>query len=352
MSFVKKAIKKVFNVVKKVVKSKVFMIIAIAALIFFTAGVAAGGFAAFAGVNGIGSFFVAVGQTMATGAAAMASGVGLTGVSSSLAAHGGAAATAAGLAGAPGVIAAGASSTLIGASGAVASAAPGSITAAGLGEAAIAGTTVGSAAVPLASPIAAGVTSGVGTTAGITGTGVAVAAGESGVGTVIGDLMGKKVLGDVSLGQVVTNGVVAGVANVIKSKQDRREFPNGYVAGGLARGGGSEAPPPYTFTFGEAVGSDPGNLQAQQAAEDPTVAAQLAQEIGGPVETTPAQQPGGIAGIIENRGPVNIPDQTQGGLVRATAPRQVAQDPRQQVVGISGSPFQDRPRDIRSLVGV
>ena len=71
MSFIKKAVKKVFKVVKKivkkVVKSKWFKIAAIAALTFFTAGVATVGFAAFSGVTTIGGFFGAVGSTMASG---------------------------------------------------------------------------------------------------------------------------------------------------------------------------------------------------------------------------------------------------------------------------------------------
>lgn len=97
MSFVKKAVKKVFKFVKKVVKSKIFKWVAIAAVVFFTAGVAAGGFASFAGVTGIPSFFVAVGQTIATGAASIASGLGFKGLSGSLASKGGAAAVKAGL---------------------------------------------------------------------------------------------------------------------------------------------------------------------------------------------------------------------------------------------------------------
>ena len=78
MSFVKKAVKKVFKFAKKVVKKTgsflkrawnnkwVRMAIIIAASVF-TAGLASGGFAAFSGVNSIGGFFGAVGQTMATG---------------------------------------------------------------------------------------------------------------------------------------------------------------------------------------------------------------------------------------------------------------------------------------------
>lgn len=76
MSFVKKAVKKVFKVVKKVVKSKAFKIAAIVGLSLFTAGIAAGGFAGFsaamsaasaAGASGLGSFFSAVGTTTALG---------------------------------------------------------------------------------------------------------------------------------------------------------------------------------------------------------------------------------------------------------------------------------------------
>jgi hypothetical protein len=165
--------------------------------------------------------------------------------------------------------------------------------------------------------------------------------------------MGKKVLGDVSLGQVVTNGVVAGIANVIKSKNSKKDFPNGFVAGGLARGGSSEAPNPYTFEFGEAADSDTAGEPLQQTVEDPTVAAQLAQEIGGPVEAPKFQAPpqGGIAGLLAARGdipgvgqqgppPINGAPQppARGGLVPANA-------------GIAGSPFQDRPANISQLVG-
>lgn len=71
MSFVVKAVKKVFKkvkkFVKKVVRSDWFKVVAVAALTVFTAGVAAGGWGAFTGVNSIGSFFGAVGSTMANG---------------------------------------------------------------------------------------------------------------------------------------------------------------------------------------------------------------------------------------------------------------------------------------------
>ena len=68
MSFIKKAVKKIFKVVKKIVKSKIFKIVAIAALSFFTAGIASGlGFSAFSGVSTIGGFFGAVGSTISAG---------------------------------------------------------------------------------------------------------------------------------------------------------------------------------------------------------------------------------------------------------------------------------------------
>lgn len=100
MSFIKRAGKKVFKFFKRAVKSTVFKWVAIAALTLFTAGVAAGGFASFAGVasagGGVGAFFTAVGQTMATGAASVASALGWQGGVNTFAAHGGASAIQAG----------------------------------------------------------------------------------------------------------------------------------------------------------------------------------------------------------------------------------------------------------------
>ena len=75
MSFVGKAIKKVFKVVKKIVKSKWFKIALIVAACVFTAGIAAGGFTMVAG-SGIGGFFSAVGTTMSAGISSIAGGLG------------------------------------------------------------------------------------------------------------------------------------------------------------------------------------------------------------------------------------------------------------------------------------
>ena len=91
MSFIKKAVKKVFKVVKKIVKSKIFKIAAVAALTFFTAGVVMGGFGAFTGVSTIGEFFGAVGSTISqgfTGTVGKLFGAGGTPSTQSLAAAG------------------------------------------------------------------------------------------------------------------------------------------------------------------------------------------------------------------------------------------------------------------------
>ena len=339
MSFIKKAVKKVFKVVKKVVKSKIFKIIAIAAIIFFTAGIAAGGFAAFAGVNSVGTFFVAAGQTMATGAAAMAGAVGLQGTSAALAAHGGAAATAAGLAGAPGIAAAGGT--------VLASAAPGVITAETLANTALG---VEGIAASTAGVSATGTIGGVAAGSGVT-TALAAPVQSGGVWSAIGNVFGKKVLGDVTLGQVVTNGVIAGVTNIINQKGKEKQFPNGFVAGGLARGGPEETPDPYSFEFAGASAGDPGTTID---ASDPTVAAQLAQQEGGPVDVAPEGPPvvgTGIRDQIAQRGGVASPPagaqplgQDQGLIQRQPlVPEQPAQ-------GLVGSPFQDQPRRIAGLV--
>lgn len=88
MSFVAKAVKKVFkgigkivkkaaSFVKRAVKSKWFKVAALVAVSIFTAGVGSGlGFAAFNGVNTIGGFFSAVGTTMSAGWTAITTSIG------------------------------------------------------------------------------------------------------------------------------------------------------------------------------------------------------------------------------------------------------------------------------------
>ncbi len=72
MSFVKKALKKVWNFVKKNWKT-----IVLVAAIAFTAGVATIGFGAFAGVTGPATFLQAVGSTMWAGVAGTAGSMGI-----------------------------------------------------------------------------------------------------------------------------------------------------------------------------------------------------------------------------------------------------------------------------------
>lgn len=213
MSFVKKAVKKVFKFVKRVVKSKVFKIVAIAALTFFTAGVAAGGFAAFSGASGLSGFFTAVGQTIATGASSLASMVGLKGVSAGLAKYGGAAAVEAGL------------------TATAAQAGLGTITA-------------------TASKIVPGVTKATSVAEAMGAVNVAQQTTGGFMGAVKG-VFGKKLLGDVTVGQMVATGVAGGISNVIAQKAREEDPPNVYVAGGLAFGGPKEAPSSPIFEFGE-----------------------------------------------------------------------------------------------------
>lgn len=90
MSFVAKGIKKIFKTVKTVVsktmsfakrlvKSDWFKVAVIVGLTLFTAGVAAGGFQAFNGVNTLSGFFGAVGDTMAAGFTQITTGIAKAG---------------------------------------------------------------------------------------------------------------------------------------------------------------------------------------------------------------------------------------------------------------------------------
>lgn len=264
MSFVKKAIKKVVKTVKKIVRSKVFKWIVIAAAVFFTAGVAAGGFAAFSGVSTVGGFFTAVGQTIATGASAIAGGLGFQGASTSLASYGGAAADAAGLSAAS------------------------ILTPVTVNATTIAGGATGMTA---AQASAMGLTQATTQAAG------------SGFFASAKAIMGKKVLGDTSLGQLAAAGITTSMTEAIKNKGSGKEFPNGYVAGGLMRGGSAEAPEAISYEFGgpPSAGAEQQVAQQQQAPqEESTVAAQLAQ--GETEQASPANR---IQALIRERGPLN-----------------------------------------------
>jgi len=312
MSFIKKAFKKVVKVVKKVVKSKWFKYIAIAAAIVFTAGVAAGGFAAFAGVNTVGGFMTAVGQTIATGAASIAGGLGFQGASASLAAHGGAAATAAGLAGAP------AASSLT-----------------------LAAVEAGN----ILSPVVVGGKA-------ITVAGAAAPAG-SGIATYAGNLMSKPILGDVTVGQLGAGALQTGLTMALTGGKDKKEFPNGYVAGGLARGGSSEAPEALHFQTGEAP-EGPTTPQDSLVEQGPSVAKQLAQTNIEQSQQRQDESAGRIRDLIAARGPYGS---EQPSLVEQestfaqessrTDPRLVVDQPGQAQAQPQGRTFQDQSSQIQ-----
>lgn len=306
MSFVKKAIKKVVKTVKKIVKSKIFKYVVIAAAIFFTAGVAAGGFAAFSGVSSIGGFFTAVGQTIATGASAIAGGLGFQGASSTLAGYGGAAAEAAGLT---------ASSQIL---------APVVV------NAMTVGTGAGQAATVAAAQTAAGQAAGSGFLASVKG------------------VLGKKVIGDATIGELASKGIMTAVTASLKSKGDEKEYANSFVAGGVARGGGSEAPAPIDYEFGGqqdlALPSAGEQAGAKQGApvEEPTLAAQMAQ--GGEAQPSPVSR---IQALIQERGPISQPG--YGGLAQyagpargGLAPQEAAVNPQLLVGQPSGAPPEGR----------
>jgi len=269
MSFLKKAVKKVFGFVKKVVSSKAFKWVAIAAAAFFTAGVAAGGFAAFTGVSSdIGRFFTAVGQTIATGAASVASGLGFKGASASLASHGGAAAIQAGL-----------TTTAKTAAGVAISAAP---PIGGQATGAIAKTGGGllsnsKGVVPLSAKAVTRSTVAASTDlagsqlskamAGMTSSGVA---GGSGINPIVWQGIGT-----------AFNAMAAS-----KARQNQRKITG--VAGGVSHGGSTDPGPQPFFVFGGKEGAnanpsnpaptqDQGTPPRQPPANTSTVAGQLAQ---------------------------------------------------------------------------
>lgn len=260
MSFVKKAVKKVFKFVKRLVKNKVFQVIAVVALSVFTAGVAAGGFAAFSGVNSVGAFFTAVGQTMATGAASIASSLGFQGAAQSLAAKGGMAAVKAGLV------------TTAETAGSIASSAAAAAAKAGAaGNASMAaahGATAKAAATMAHALPAAGTT--------------AAQAAATGVSGTFSKILGKKVLGNVTTGQLATNMAMTGMKSYMEGKASDKARPNGYVAGDVARGGGSETFD-YTITGGGPRGEAPdaeqalaSNTQAEIGEQGESLAGQMA----------------------------------------------------------------------------
>lgn len=286
MSFIKKAVKKVFKVVKKVVKSKWFKWVAIAALTFFTAGVAAGGFAAFAGVNSIGSFFVAVGQTMATGAASMASGLGFKGAAAGLAKHGGAAAIQAGLT-STATSATGSALAANLAEGTISAVAPGSTAVGTLANRAGEGILLSAKATAAAKAGAAatllqGAQQVSGALPGMLGTGAAEATAMASTqfAGATGTLMGTA--SKVGIGAMVWQGIQTGftAAAAAKAREGAKKGPT-FVAGGISHGKSDRNfGPTLSFVTNDRdttpVGTEP--APAAPATREATLAGELARD--------------------------------------------------------------------------
>lgn len=239
MSFVVKAVKKVFKKVKKfvkrVVKSKWFKIAAIVALSVFTAGIAAGGFAAFSGVSSVGSFFSAVGSTMATGWSAIAGSV--TGMFGGGTAAGSAGATAAGVAEA-GTI--GAAGTGIGVEAAAAS---GTGVFSAASQSAALASQAGAAGGMTAANLAAGSAAAGGTVIS-GGTAVATNAAADAASQTFLQKVGGIFLDKGIGGTMARQGVMMGIQGYFDKKDaEKQEFywRNRTIWGGPAFGGGTDA---------------------------------------------------------------------------------------------------------------
>lgn len=357
MSFVKKAVKKVFKFVKRLVKNKVFQIVAIIALSVFTAGIAAGGFAAFSGVSSIGGFFTAVGQTMATGLSSITASLGMKGASAALAAKGGAAATAAGLAGAKGVATAASLASAAQSTGVLAPAVTAGTSSMG-GAAAAAG--VQSATLTAGNVAAATVTkAGLGATVPMAAAG---GAAKSGWMSTVKKLAGKKFLGK-TVGEYAVNAVAMGIKGSTAEDARKKKYPNGYVAGGTARDGGG-----YTGTVGiqsdvapalepeERIAS---TQQAEIGEQGDTLASQMAREEHG-------EETGQAEGLAQYTGPQEqlAQQQPQAGLatpatIEDAGAGQMLMTPQNPEQGLLGeNPFADKATRIAynprrtGLVGV
>lgn len=298
MSFVAKAVKKVFKkvakVTKKVVKSKWFKIAVIVGLSIFTAGVASGlGFSAFAGVSSVGSFFGAVGTTMSAGWTSIVGG--LTAMSGTTGAAATTATTAnAGVSSGMGILS-------------------GTGSAAAAGAATMPGSVLG-AALPMAGTGAAAA----GTSAGMAGlvTDAAIDVGSKNfMSTAFGALTSPNVGGT-----MLRTGIASGINGYFRGKErEREEFyrENKTVWGGPAFGGSSDA-----MKFGDFSIDDTSSTKERYESEEAqkSVARRQAESPGllsGP-EQAPAQS-GGQGMMAPPQG-----DQFGGGLLaqEAVAPPQ------------------------------
>lgn len=293
MSFVKKAVKKVFKGVKKVVKKTVsfakrvvksdwFKIAAVVGLSLFTAGVASGGFVASTG--GIGGFFSSVGATMSNGWTAITStvtGMFGPGAASGTVAGGTQPLMTASIHGTGGLLGTGAST----AAGAAASSA-------------------GTFLSPLASNIAAGAATSGG-----------LVAGAKGILGKFGNLLMDPGLG----GTMMRQGIMSGMQSMAQQKQlDKQEdyFRSRTVWGGPAFGGDAE---PMQFL-------QPNASVAQQQAASPAPET--------PIEMQQAQQRQGPPKGMSN---VGAPVESGQAFAQAPIPNQ-APPAQQPVQGRSSNP--------------
>ena len=324
MSFVAKAVKKVFKavkkVVKKVVKSKWFKIAAVIALTVFTAGVATAGFAAFAGVSSVGSFFSAVGTTMASGWTAIVGGIKAVG------------AKAASLFGAGGGAGAGTTTAATGALGGT-QAAGGAIignaavgagelaSATALGNAAAGGVLSSGAQATFLATEAAGIT---GSSLLASGSALVPMATSGATQASSGGFLSKltsSILGNNLKGTMSRGGIMMGINGYLRGKEREAEEyyrHNRTIWGGQAFGGDSG--PLNISTF-----------QGRGQQEEPTVAKQQAQAM-----MQPQEQPDAVGtaapGLLGGGGPVvqgtppgqppvaSAPTPSQAGLLAQAVP--------------------------------
>lgn len=344
MSFVVKAVKKVFKVAKKIVKkttkflkrawnNKWVRIAVIIAVSLFTAGVLGPmGFSAFTGVNSVGGFFSAVGTTIGSGFSTIVGGLANMG-SKVVGMFGGAGAGAGGSTAAATAMQSGvvAGNAALGGTGASLLAAP--TTSAGMG-AAIAGAegaglmTAASQSAFLAAEASGLSLAGAGLSAGtqlVLGAGTSQAAG-TGILSKIGGLLLDKGIG----GTLTRAGIYGGIMQYYKNRQAEKE--EGYwrqrtVWGGPAFGGTTESEygPLLKPQMPGAVGGQANQQESyeQQLIGQQSVAAQQASLLSNPQ----AQQAQLFDPGFNTQPLVTGPEQSVPALASTGVPAQQTQPP-------------------------
>lgn len=327
MSFVKKAIKKVFKVVKKVVKKSIsfvkrvvksdwFKIAAIVALSFFTAGLATGGFA-MGSAGGLTGFFQGVGATISQGFTTITGALGKAG-SALKGMFTGAGASSGGTA-----AASSAASATMGGTAAVDAAVAGGVLgdvgigAAGIGTSGIA-SSAGLAAAEVGGLAASGYGSAMAAALGTAGAGAGTAAATSGFLSTLGGAL----LDTGWKGTALRTGISYGIQGYFKQKQmDMEEgyYRNRIYWGNAAYGSDGKAIDmlqPHFKKASSAVGAqEQGLLPFQQAqaaeAEQQAQVATFDQGGGGLLAGEEAPQQGGmgVPGQMTQAPPATQPQQ-------------------------------------------